>query len=199
MTLVPPSTHSITYSWPFTMKNSIEENAAKLRDLNDAIHATLKDRNKSANHRKRWAEACHQFHSSYDKLAFPGGLGEAKKKLVAGDSATIESAVQFLEVDPIFFRSGYIKEEILEHLSRSELSDGQKRRLREVILQRIRDTRTRREFRRYCRLAPKVSDPDFEAEVAALVGPSGVKPKHAQWVLDRIKQSRAENARQCKR
>ena len=99
----------------------------------------------------------------------------------------------------MFFRSGYIKEEILEHLSRNPLSDDQKHRLRKIILERVSDTGTRREFRRYCRLAPIVSDPEFEAEIAKLAGPSGTKPKHAQWVLDRIKHARAVSAKMKKR
>src|ERR1051325_11588206 len=174
--------------------NSIESNAAKLRELNDAIHATVKDRNKSPAHEEKWSEACRQFHSSYDQLAFPRGLGYSMQQLAKKDAETIEYAVQFLEADPMFFRSGYIKEEILEHLSRNPLNDDQKQRLRKVILERVRDTGTRREFRRYCRLAPIVSDADFEVEITKLAGPSGTKPKHAQWVLDRIKQARDVSA-----
>jgi hypothetical protein len=112
-----------------------------------------------------------------------------------GDPTTIETAVTFLEVDPMFFRSGYIKEEILEHLSRNTLNHDQRRRLQQVILARVRETKTRREFRRYCRLAPTVSDPSFEAEIAKLAGPSGTKPKHAQWVLDRLRQPPSKKKR----
>lgn len=90
------------------------------------------------------------------------------------DPVTIESAVQFLEADPMFFRSGYIKEEFLEHLSRGiPLNDDQKKRLQQVFLLRVRERRTRREFRRYCRLAPAVSDPSFEKQIAKLAGSSG--------------------------
>lgn len=53
-----------------------------------------------------WIEACRQFHLSYDQLAFPGGLGESMRRLIEKDPVTIESAVQFLEADPMFFRSG---------------------------------------------------------------------------------------------
>ena len=180
-------------------KKPIEDNASKLRELNDAIQATIKDRNKSPAHKEKWSEACREFHSSYDQQAFPGGLGESMQKLAKGDAATIESAVQFIEADPMFFRSGYIKEEILKHLSRNPLNDDQKQRLREIILERVRDTRTRREFRRYCRLAPIVNNSEFEAEITKLAGSSGTKPKHAQWVLDRIKQARANSAKPQKK
>jgi hypothetical protein len=57
-----------------------------------------------------------------------------------------------------------------------------------VILARVRDPKTRREFRRYCRLAPFVSDAEFEEEIRRLSGPSGAKPKRAQWVLEHLRQ-----------
>jgi hypothetical protein len=126
---------------------------------------------------------------SFDQLAFPGGLTEGIRRLTAHDLGTIESAVVFLEVDPHFFRSGYIKEDLLEHLRWAPLDQDQKRRLQQVILMRVRDPRTRREFRRYCRLAPFVTDPQFEEEIAKLAGPTGIKPKHAKWVLEHIRQA----------
>ena len=170
--------------------NSIIANAAKLRDLNEAVKSTFRVRHEGASQMEAWREACRQFHLCYDQLAFPGGLGESMRRLTEREPVAIESAVQFLEADPMFFRSGYIKEELLEHLSRGiPLNDDQKKRLQQVILLRVRERRTRCEFRRYCRLAPAVSDPSFEEQIAKLAGPSGVIPTHAQWVLARLKQS----------
>ncbi len=60
--------------------------------------------------------------------------------------------------------------------------------LQQVIVARIRDPKNRREFRRYCRLAPFVTDVDFEKEISRLAGPSGTKPKRALWVLEHIRQ-----------
>ncbi len=100
----------------------------------------------------------------------------------------IESAVQFLKADPIFFRSGYIKEDILERLRGIPLDPTQKRRLQQLILARIMEPRVKREFRRYCRLAPFVTDPLFEEQIAVLAKSSGVELKHAQWVLEHLKQ-----------
>ena len=168
--------------------NPFEANAAKLRELNQAIDSSFRVRNESESKGKAWEEACRQFHLSYDGLAFPGGLANFMTRLRERETAAIELAVQFLEADPLFFRSGYIKEDLLEHLRWSPLNEEQKHRLQHVILQRVRDSKTRREFRRYCRLAPFITDAEFEKEVTTLAGPSGEKPKRAQWVLEHLRQ-----------
>ena len=109
-------------------------------------------------------------------------------QLRAAEPAAIELAVQFLEADPFFFRSGYLKEDLLERLRWATLDKDQKRRLQQVILERICDSKTRREFRRYCRLAPFITDAEFEREITKLAGPSGAKPERAQWVLEHLRQ-----------
>ena len=172
--------------------NVFASNAAKLNELNDAIHAALKRRNESQACRAVWEEACRSFHAECDYLAFPGGLGKAFSQLQAGDPTTIELAVRFLEADPYFFRSGYHKERLIKHLCRNPLSEDQKKRLQQVILARIRD-RDRREFRAYCRLAPAVTDPEFHKQVTELAGRSrGTVPRHAPWVLDFLKSAPAK-------
>ena len=45
--------------------------------------------------------------------------------------------MSFLEVDPYFFRSGYIKADLLRHLKRAPLTRSQEQRLRNVILARL--------------------------------------------------------------
>jgi hypothetical protein len=162
----------------------IRSNAQHLRELYDAMHPEYGN----GNRRLDVNDACREFHESYDRLAFPGGLDDWLIRLRTHDQDAIEDAVLFLEVDPIFFRSGYIKEWVLDQLRWAPLKQDQKRRLQQVILARVRDPTTRREFRRYCRLAPFISNPEFEQELARLAGPSGTKPKRALWVLDHLRQ-----------
>ena len=151
-----------------TRAELIQFNAAKLRDLRDAIRLTVKFRHEVNSQRERWEEAGRRFHESYDQLAFPGGLTEWLGQLEANDPAAIEDAVLFLEFDPFFFRSGYIKEFVLEHLRWASLDQDHKLRFEHVVLARIRDAKTKREFRRYCRLAPFVTDPEFSEEIAKI-------------------------------
>jgi hypothetical protein len=169
-----------------TTQNHIEANAAELRSLHSAIRIAFAQRSESAAHNQEWRAACRRFHEAYDRLAFPGGLDRGMSLLTEGDPAAIEESIRFLEVDPWFFRSGYIKAEIIRHLRRAALSPAQVGRLRQVILARIagRDTR---EFRWYCRLARVVSDPDFRREVDQLShSPAEPIARRARWVAAQI-------------
>jgi hypothetical protein len=61
----------------------------------------------------------------------------------------------FLEVDPWFFRSGYLKQKLLRALKGAVLTPDEVVRLTDVFLVVV-DSRDRREFKEYCRLAAKV-------------------------------------------
>jgi hypothetical protein len=79
----------------------------------------------------------------------------------------IEDAILFLEVSPRYFRSGYHKASIASKLKGSPLSDDQRRRLRDVILNALDSTRIGPEFREYARLAIVVFDAKFLDDVTA--------------------------------
>lgn len=165
-----------------------EANAAELRELHAAIHATFTHRSESRQRWQAWEDACLKFHNSYDSLAFPGRLGQAMSLLAKNDLTTLEAAVRFLEANPWFFRSGYLKVEMIRHLRQAPLTPEQRIRLQQVIIARIEEMDTPREFRWYCRLAPYVSDSTFEQQVAHRAKSSAsMVSKHAQWVLSQLK------------
>lgn len=170
------------------MRNLFETNAAKLRALHDAIHETWLHRNADEMSHKAWKLACHDFHTSFDSLAFPGGLGRAMSLLIKNNPDIIEQVVCFLEADPFFFRSGYLKADMIKHLRSSPLNEDQRKRLQKVILARIYE-KARREFRWYCHLAKAVTDSEFERQITELVAESTPEliSRQARWVLDRIK------------
>jgi hypothetical protein len=166
-----------------TTQNHFEVNAAELRSLHEAIHIAHARRSESPARQQEWRTACRRFHESHDRLAFPGGLARGMSLLAKGDPATIEESIRFLEADPWFFRSGYIKAEIIRHLRRAPLSPAQVGRLQQVILARVagRDTR---EFRWYCRLARVVSDANFRREIERLShSPADPIARRARWVV----------------
>jgi len=168
--------------------NIFETNATQLRDLHAAIKNAFRRRNEGDSEWKAWEEACRRFHTSYDALAFPGGLGNAMSLLQKNDPSTVEMVIRFLEADPRYFRSGYHKEYMIKELHKASLTEDQRKRLQQVILARIEDRKTPREFRRYCRLARFVADADFERVVASLAESSGsARSRHAQWVLAHIR------------
>jgi len=167
-----------------------EANAAELEKLRERVHEMSRERSKSPEHTTAWREAALAFHTEYDKLAFPGGLMREFELLRAGDVTAIEMAIRFLEANPWFFRSGYYKVDILKLLRKHPLSDEQCARMRTVILERVRD-RPVREMRAYARFAPKVSTPQFEAEITSIAESANrYAARHAQWVIDCLKSSR---------
>jgi hypothetical protein len=121
------------------------------------------------------------------EAALPPDFDDAYAKLKAGDSSGIETILQFLEADPIFFRSGYLKADLVRFLSRTPLSGPQIERLRVVVL-RVAGLRDGREFRRYCRLARRLDAPPFRSELEALLSSDDADiRRRAGWVLDALR------------
>jgi hypothetical protein len=104
----------------------------------------------------------------------------------------LDSAIAFLEADPWFFGSGYLKADLLKIITQVELSHLQLARLRKVVVD-IVDKRGGREFRWYCRLACKVQSLEVREELRRRLssGDANIK-RRARWMLDWI----AENSRQ---
>ena len=133
-------------------RSMIESEAEEIDRLHRNVHATYEERRKNL---KAWKEACSAFHayvSEIDPL-----IDRVYEESELSDQELIEFAITFLELNPMFFRSGYIKEEILRKLKRSALSEKQCERLRTILIDAVNNRGTR-EFRRYCRLLPKVSN-----------------------------------------
>ncbi len=144
--------------------NIFEHNARTLRKLKGDIETAFTHRDLDETHRSLWIEACRSFHASFDPLAFPGGLDRELMLLKTGDQEAVEMAIRFLEANPWFFRSGYIKEELLRRLCHADLANTQKDRLRVVISARI-DHGAGREFRRYGQLARTLYTQPFHEAV----------------------------------
>ena len=138
----------------------IERHARQTNEQMARINATVARRDKSRHDWQIWKEACHAWHTSENKCFELWPL-EARDKMRAGDRETIEDALLFLEVDPWFFRSGYLKERVIRHLKSAQLSKADKGRLRNVIFA-VAIGRNRREWRDYCRLALAVWTPEWE-------------------------------------
>jgi hypothetical protein len=137
-----------------------EENAHHQR-----IDETFLHREDSEAAWERWRLACADWHASRRSTDF---LWEdsTRERLRAGDPATVEDAIVFLETDPWFFRSGYLKERVIGALKRAPFSSGQRERLRHTIVGVCRG-RNRREFRDYCGLAVAVWTREFEETIRA--------------------------------
>jgi hypothetical protein len=130
-----------------------------------------------------WEDASIAFHRAH-ALLYSDAFWERIGVIGNGEDGPVEDALTFLEVDPWCFRSGYAKETILRRLKRVTFSAEQAVRLRAVVLHTI-EVGDRREFRGYCRLAPKVADPAFRGAVLARLRSKdrGVA-RRALWALD---------------
>ncbi|MCA0977398.1 hypothetical protein LCM19_03365 [Qipengyuania flava] len=126
-------------------------------------------------------KALHDFGDALSR-AYPGDLGRYDRP----DQMSVGDILAFLEGDPVFFRSGYFKESLLENLKKRRLTTQQKRRVRDLILRQVRLC-NRREFRRFCKLAPYVADAELRVGLDQLrLDPDHAVRRRAQWVLDAL-------------
>jgi hypothetical protein len=109
-----------------------------------------------------------------------------------------ENAITYLEVDPLYFRSGYDKAQLLRHLKRAELSGDHKRRLRKVALTAVEKARSV-EFRQYCQLAVRLASKDLAVGLAKLVGsPDTLISRRAAWMLEYVDKGMKEPGKSAK-
>jgi hypothetical protein len=130
-----------------------------------------------------WQAALGRFHAALAS-AYPTAFWDDVERLATGDAAGLESAIGFLEADPVFFRSGYVKADLIRHVKRQPLDEHQRRRLEAVILSVV-DRRDGREFRHYCRLTRRIAGDSLRAGLNQRLGAAdpGVR-RRAGWVLD---------------
>jgi hypothetical protein len=115
---------------------------------------------------------------------YPTDFQEAFKALWEGRSADPTPLISFLEADPYFRNSGYMKEDVLRLLKRCELTPTQAERLRGVILHIIERPAWRREFRYYGRLARKIDSPAFRATLQEFAESGSLRERErATWIL----------------
>jgi len=111
------------------MSGVIQANAKQLKELYARIGESVKHRSDSPEGNDAWHQTCSQFHREYDRLAFPGGYSVGVEKIKAGDLATIETALEYLENTPYCFRSQYVATTLSRALNKAPLSERNKERL----------------------------------------------------------------------
>jgi hypothetical protein len=140
----------------------IRVTAADINRLHARIHETCRHRGRDS---ASWEQATADFHryvSPIDAL-----VQRCYAEEFADAPELVNFAVEFLELDPLFFRSGYLKETLLDQLKVAPLTEADKTRLREVLIDAVL-RRGRREFRRYCRLAVVLQNAELLEKVREL-------------------------------
>lgn len=94
-------------------------------------------------------------------------VDQIRKKTVVRSPQTVKFMITFLEVDPWFWGSGYMKEKLIRRLKQAPLKEPQKARLRTVAFDAVL-RRPHREFKHYCKLARALQTPDFVGNIERL-------------------------------
>lgn len=166
----------------------IAEEGARLGELQAQVHRTFLHRDLDAKSHLEWERACAAF-ESYGSRLDPLVERVCKYKTVRYTKKNLlEFVVCFLEVDPWFYSSGYLKQIFLRRLKRSDLDEAIKGRLRMVLLDAV-DRRGTREFRDYCRLAAVIGDEDLVSVLEkASESTNGAVASRAKLMLSTIRQ-----------
>ena len=143
-------------------------------DVNEAqaeVHAAFKevrDRNDTSDpHTRRWLDAIATFRAAYARV-YPDALREVDDGERRASELNTADMLDFLEADPIFFRSGYMKQKLLTELKRRKLDHHEVRRLQTIIVSVVQKNDHRREFLHYCRAAANADDEQFRGELMVL-------------------------------
>jgi len=82
-------------------------------------------------------EAARRFHAAYDAV-WPPGFFEALEGCKRGDPAGLNGVLEFVEVRPYFFRSGYVWQTALRSLRKPPRTSVQAHRMRQIVLNAAR-------------------------------------------------------------
>ena len=137
--------------------------------------------------RAAFAEASRNFHAALVS-AYPPDFWSNLDKLRLGDLDAVDAAIEFLEADPVFFRSGYTKSKIATALRRVSLSPEQRERIIDAVLSMI-DRRDGREYREIFKLSLTVSDERLISELKLrLNSPDCEVGRRARWMLSAVEE-----------
>ena len=131
----------------------IRETEAEIARLGARVHETYRGTDRDA-----WHQATADFHAYISPI--DGLIDRTYSEDFAKNPELVSFAIDFLECDLLFFRSGYVKEHLLEKLKAVSFTEAETDRLREVLVDAVVQ-RGRREFRRYCKLAAVLEDSDL--------------------------------------
>jgi hypothetical protein len=114
-------------------------------------------------------------------------VNKAYGKIKTGDKDWISQAILYLEVDPFYFRSGYLKEKLLKALKTAPLVE-EKERIQRMLIGIIKKC-FRREMKYYCKLAKAVADEAFKDKIQFIKENEESSPEvktRAEYVLKYI-------------
>jgi len=168
------------------------ERARAVNEAHTEVHAAFKEvanrDDKSDPRTQRWLKAIEAFRAACSRV-YPEDLELVEQGVLPASKVDTNHILDFLEADPVFFRSGYMKEMLLGALKKRCLDSHDTRRLQAIITNVVRDA-DRREFRRYCRVATTVDDQFLRQELNALARADDADVRRrAEWVLAALRKA----------
>jgi hypothetical protein len=103
---------------------------------------------------------------------------------------TVDEVIEFLSVDILAFRCGYVKEFFLAKLKSIELNTLQQEKLKQIALNLCKKPRFRREFGDWARLMIKIADQSFINQLNELAETDLSAKKICQWLRNKIVENR---------
>lgn len=162
----------------------------RLAEASKLLDATQERRDTSPAAWQAWDDAAEEWRAARDAMfgqSFDNSPDPNLAAIRAGDPAAVETAIRFLEIDPICFHAGYAKERFLRALKSVPLSASQAGRLRSVMIHSLIDG-YRHELEEWCRLAPRLDIEILRRTLRVIVDDGGEVGSRAVWCLDRIDQ-----------
>lgn len=146
---------------------------------------------KWAKTRAAWELAAQNFHAAV-AAAYPQDFVETFDRARTGEPEATDLLLDFLEADPMFFRSGYVKARISRIVKKAPLTPRQFQRVGRIVLNLV-DRRASQEFRDYCRLAFRVDTAELRAALRRKgVGADAGAARRAGWMLTYLEMRQPE-------
>lgn len=126
-------------------------------------------------------EAEHERYRRARNRLFTPEFESAVTRLRGGDASGIEHVIAFIEADPWFFHSGYLKQKFARYLRRIDITGSQRDRLRTAVLGAFAKGR-REDLKEYVSLARRLDTPSFRDALQRLVdvGDEGTSERAAR-------------------
>lgn len=137
--------------------------ASDVNEANAALHEAVREDRGGQQH----LSALKAFRATY-ALVYPDSLRQFDQGTKTVSEIDTADMLYFLEADPFFFRSGYMKEKLLTELKRRKLDSNEIEQLQAIMISVIQKPKHRREFLRYCRAAVNVDDDVFRSKLTAM-------------------------------
>lgn len=145
----------------------IRQTEAEFGRLQAELDEAVQRRYESAAARAAWTSAAGRF-QQYESPLFELWGVDAREGIRTGRGGWRESALLYLDVQPRFFRSGYLRDHLCHVLKGCDLSKAEQDQLRASLLKTVPRRPSVGRFCHDCRLAARWADNRFEQALANL-------------------------------